>query len=223
MHTPKIQCVAILLMAVISHSSFAQTVKKDGYAAMASGDFDQALEIFDQLGEQGDSVAEGIADYVRSLTPKQREQAIAEMGAEALKEGDFDRSERMFSLARENAVSRGDADSVRVFGEVLGVVAKARAETADRQASTQQESFQVQDSEPSCQTTVTIEIVVDEGLGRENCSDGAPEALITKHRQEVAVAWQRLVDAGPANGSILVLTKEQTSRSIVTYQQDENP
>ena len=130
-----------------------------------------------------------------------------------MKSGNLDEAERLFSLLRDQAAERGDQESVDVFARVLTLVAGAKEQAV---AETSPATMR-------CETTVSIQGGSISTDAAESCPANVPESLIEKHRDEVAAALQALRESGATDGSVLIITEDQNSRSTIFSQGAEEP
>lgn len=185
----------VLLFSQIAH---ADVTYEEGQNSLLFGDIDAAIEIFENLALFGDKRAAAAAEQLRALSLDERQQYVAQIAAGALKSGNLDEAERLYSLLRKRAAQRGDQGSVQVFEQVLTLIAGAKEQVAE------QESLAIM----RCETTVVVQngSIETDVLG--NCPPNASDALKDKHREEVAAAWQGLREAGATDGSVLIITED---------------
>jgi hypothetical protein len=190
---------AIIVLLVFQMANAAVTYE-EGQNRLLFGDIDAAIEIFDNLALLGDTRAANAAEQLRALSIEEREQYLSQIAAGALKSGNLDEAERLYSLLRDQAAERGDRESVGIYAQVLTLVADAK-ETAAAETSL---------ATMRCETTVSIQSGSIGTDAAESCPANAPEPLIEKHRGEVAAAWQALRESGATDGSVLVITEDQS-------------
>ena len=183
-----------LIILLIGQIANAAMTYEEGQSALLFGDIDGAIVIFENLALLGDKRAGDAAVRLQALSIEEREQYVSQIAAGALKSGNLDEAERLFSLLHEQAAERGDKESVDVFAEVLELVAEAREQVS---------------ATMRCETTVIIQSGSISTDAAENCPVDAPASLVEKHREEVAAAWRGLRESGETDGSVLVITENQ--------------
>lgn len=202
-----------LIVLLFSQIVSAAVTYDEGQNALLFGDIDTAIEIFDNLALLGDMRAAAASEQLRSLSIEERQQYVSQIATGALKSGNLDEAERLYTLLYEQAAQRGDEESVQVFGQVLTLITGAK----------EQAGLQESLAAMRCETTVTVQSGSIGTEAAENCPANASESLKEKHRAEVAAAWRELRESGATDGSVLIITEDPGDASTTLSPEAEIP
>lgn len=206
----KIPLVFVVLL--FGHFAMSDVNFEAGQNALLLGDIDAAIEIFDNLALFGDDRAAAAAEQLRALSNDERQQYLSQIASDAMKSGNLDEAERLFSILLDQAAERDDQGSVEVFAQVLALVEDAKEQAA---------ADQILLASTRCETTVSIQSGSIETNDSENCPIDASESLVARHRDEVETAVRGMQESGALDGSVLIITDEQTSPSTTFSEEAE--
>ena len=194
------------IRAIISGQEYEPLDYNDGEEALKKADFDKAKKVFRELGAAGNEDAKAAAALIDSLSEDDRTEWVLNQGAEAVRVGDLNEAERLFTIA----IERGN----QLAPQLLEIVLQTKKELAPIDVELDKLKSQLQ---LQCRTTLKMEGT--EVVAFEDCPEGAPQALVDKHRQQVRVAIQNAEENGFSEAASTIVTESGTSGSVIWGQE----